>query len=99
MVVGRIIYAMRTKISLGWVNKVIEILLRAEARKTVKYVSPVLVVRAVRKTYGKKILKRHNTEIILTIGKPNFLEREFIKTAKKVGEKFPIKKIQIKYTK
>lgn len=64
--------------------------------KATKYISPKEIVRATRKTYGKKI--RHgNIEIHLTIGRPNYAEREFIKLCQKAGEPFPIKKIQLKY--
>jgi len=75
-----------------------EIIIEGGARKATKYFSDKLIVRAVRRTYGGKITKG-NAEITLTIGKPNYKEREFIKLAKKAGEKFPIKNIQIVWVK
>lgn len=59
------------------------------------YFSPKFIIRAVRKTYGKKIVKG-NIEIALTIGKPNYAEREFIKLCQKANEPFPVKKLQLK---
>lgn len=68
--------------------------------KATKYVSPKQIIRAVRKTFkynGRKPTDRgRNTEITLTIGRPNYLEREFIKLCTKAGEPFPVKKIQFK---
>lgn len=69
-----------------------------EVVKATKYVSPKEIVRAVRKMYGKKLLaKNQNIEITLTIGKPNYLERDFIQDCKKAGEPFPVKNIQLKF--
>lgn len=67
--------------------------------KATKYISPILIVRAVRKTYklvGRKPNTKGNIEIILSIGKPNYVEREFIALCKKAKEPFPVKKIQLK---
>ena len=64
--------------------------------KATKYISHKEIVRAVRKTFRGKILASSNAEITLTIGRPNYLEREFIKLCVKAGEPFPVKKIQCK---
>ena len=64
--------------------------------RAVKYVSPVWIVRATRKRFGGKILKRGNVEIILTIGRPNYIEREFVKLCHKAGEKFPMRGVHLK---
>ncbi len=63
--------------------------------RATKYISPTLIVRGVRTRVGKKILSG-NIEVTLTIGKPNYLERDFIKLCKKAGEPFPVKKVQLK---
>lgn len=60
------------------------------------YVNENLIVRATRKSYKGKFDK-YSWEIILTIGKPNFNERKFIKDCKKAGVPFPLKKVQIKF--
>ncbi len=81
------------------ITRVIEIVLEGGAISATKYFSPDLVVRAVRRRFGGKILSRCNAEIVLTIGKPNYREREFIKECQRAKETFPISKIQIKWPK
>ena len=78
-------------------NKVIDQIINNKAIKATEYRSPKFIVRAVRKLYHKKIRENHNVEIILSIGSPNYSEREFIKKCKEAGEPFPIKNIQLKF--
>jgi len=85
-------------------NKVIETLISQKAIKATQFISPKEIIRAVRKSYkfsGTRKLPRkdQNIEITLTIGKPNYVEREFIKKCIKAKEPFPIKKIQLKFIK
>lgn len=74
-----------------------------KVRFAAKYLSEKLVVRASRPVFGpkgkKRIIKGGNLQLILTVGKPNFEQREFIKSCKKAGEPFPVKKMQIKVVK
>jgi len=84
------------KIPMNAVANTVEQLLRLDAVKATKYLAPNLVVRAVRTRVGKRIDKRSNVQITLTIGRPNYLERDFIKLCQKAKEPFPIKKIQLK---
>lgn len=78
-------------------DDLLEPILSGTVVKATKFVSPIFIVRAVRKLYGKKIDKREKSiTIILTIGTPNYAEREFIKVCKKAKEEFPIKKVQLK---
>jgi hypothetical protein len=86
------------KIPMNALTKTIEILIRTESRTATKYLDEKTIVRASRKVFKGK-LSKGNIEIILTIGKPNYSEREFIKKCKKAGEPFPIKKIQLKLIK
>ncbi len=65
------------------------------ARKATKYFSPTLVAKATRRHKGTK--RDRTTEILVTIGRPNYAERKFIKTALAAGEQFPIKGIQLKF--
>ena len=91
----------------GEVGDVVRTLMYENAYVATKYIDKNFIVRATRKLYkirskkngvARRIIdKRSNAEILLTIGKPNYLEREFIKNCKKVGEPFPIKKIQLKF--
>ena len=66
--------------------------------KATGYINPKLIIRAVRKTWGRKLPRKgQNVEITLTIGRPNYAEREFIKTLKEAKEPFPVKKVQLKF--
>ena len=78
------------------IQKVCEAVMGNEVIKATQFISPKLIVRAVRKRFRKRILKESNIEIHLTIGRPNYLEREFIKDCLKAKEPFPVKKVQLK---
>lgn len=87
--------------SSGNVGKVIDVLLTSGAHTATQYVSEKLTVRATRRMFGPKGRRRFNgkraTDVVLTIGVPNFKARAFIKAAKKAGERFPIRKIQLAF--
>lgn len=80
-------------------NEVIEAIIGGEGVvKATKYLNPKLVVRATRTLYGKRLpAKNQNIEITLTIGRPNYVEREFVKACLKAGEPFPVKRTIIKF--
>lgn len=68
----------------------------AGAKKATKYYSTNEVVKA---TYhGKRYARARAHHVVVTIGKPNYAEREFIKKAIRAGEPFPIKKVQLHTT-
>ena len=75
------------------VGKVIQAVIQRRCRKATKYVSEKYVVKATRRTTFNKHARTQ--EFVVTIGRPNYLEQKFIKLAKKGGEPFPIKKIQL----
>lgn len=79
-------------------DKIIQTLIETNAAQATKFISPKEIIRATRKAYNGRFNQRQ-IEIILTIGKPNYREREFIKDCKKAREIFPIRKIQLKYLK
>lgn len=79
-----------------YLESVVQMVTSGDYCKATKFISPTYVIRAVRKRHNKKVDKRGNIQITLTLGKPNFLEREFIKLCKKAKEPFPIKNIQLK---
>lgn len=88
------------KIPFDYIEPVITLLLGTGALKATKYVSKNQIVRAVLKTYkfnNHKPSKIGNVEVTLTIGRPNYLEREFIKSRQKSKERFPIEQIQLKF--
>jgi hypothetical protein len=68
------------------------------------YIRENLIVRARAQTYkyrkGKRTDNRSNRETFtITVGAPNYAERQFIKQLVKAGEPFPVKKMQLKYVK
>ncbi len=79
------------------IDKVCKDLLEADARMAVKYISDRLIVRATRTLFRGKIDKRGNFQITVTIGRPNYREREFIKLLKKAGEPFPVRNTILKF--
>lgn len=82
------------------ISKATAALLDSGAWKATIYLSPTQVVRAVRRWYRrnqKPDAKR--IELSVSIGPPNYLEREFIKSCRKAGEAFPVKKVQLKFRK
>ena len=82
----------------GLVEKVVGALLISDAARATKFISNKFIVRAVRKTYKGKFGNK-NIELNITIGKPNYAEREFIKKCEKTGESFPVKKVQLSFLK
>ena len=61
-----------------------------------KYCSPSLTVKATRPRYQGKLRNGRALTAIVTIGKPNFTERQFIKACLRAKEPFPVKKLQVK---
>jgi hypothetical protein len=76
-----------------------ECILVGGAYKATKYLNEKLTIKATRKRYAGKWRRSEAADIVFTVGKPNYLERDFIKKCKKVGEPFPVKKIQLKFPK
>ena len=69
---------------------------KGDIYKATKYLSPTLTIKATRKRYKGKVLKGKAIDIVFTVGKPNYEEREFIKRRKIIKEPFPVKAIMIK---
>lgn len=64
-------------------------------KRATAYISPGYTIKATRRY---KYDGRNKTiEMCLTIGRPNYREKEFIKKCIKAGEPFPVKRIQIEY--
>jgi len=82
------------------VGKVVGALLANNARRATKFLSEKETIKAQRIIFGGRISKRDTrTTVVVTFGRPNYLEREFIRQCKKAGESFPVKKIQLKFPK
>ena len=82
-------------------SRVAAALLGSNAKKATLYLAPNLTVKATRKHWGKTIEDRRDSraDIQFTAGAPNFEERLFIRQARKAGEPFPVKRIQLKFLK
>jgi hypothetical protein len=80
-------------------SELAECILVGGAYKATKYLGEKLTIKATRKRYGGKHSRGRAADIVFTVGKPNYEEREFIKLCKKAGESFPVKKIQLKFPK
>ena len=78
--------------------QIAEVLLTG-GKKATKYFSEREVLKGTRITYKRAKGKQSRTELLFTIGIPNYAERQFIKKCKKAGEPFPVKKLQIKWPK
>lgn len=75
------------------VGLVAQLALGPDVYRATKFLGPDLVVRATRPhKYDRR--NRSNT-VVVTVGKPNYREREFIKACRKAGEPLPVKKIQL----
>lgn len=83
-----------------YISQVIDALVKSEAHKATKFIDSKNVVRATRRRYRRKGVprfSRRNLEVVLTVGRPNYTDRQFIKKCQTAGEPFPVKKIQLKF--
>jgi hypothetical protein len=71
------------------------VLMDVNVRQATTYLSEEHVVTATRR--HKPDRRSNHTELCLTLSKPNFRQREFIRACKKAGEPFPVKKTQLKF--
>lgn len=86
---------MKKEIDAREIGNVTAALLVSKCKSAIKYIDEKTIVRA---TWRNKPSNKNNREeIVITVGNPNYLERAFIKKLKIVGEKFPIRKIQLKF--
>lgn len=82
-----------TRSALG---QVVEAVLETGAYKATKFLGPKETVKATRRRYKRR--GRHSiTQVLVTVGRPNYAERAFIKKAQAAGEPFPIKKVLLKF--
>lgn len=70
---------------------VIEKLLATKSHRAVRYLSGKQVIRATRPLVRGRLPRASaNTTVLLTLGKPNYLERRFIAKQKKLGLELPV---------
>ena len=65
----------------------------ARVIRATAYLSPTLTIKA---TKQHLVYNRQTNTVLVTIGRPNFAERKFIKACKAAFEPFPVKKLQLK---
>lgn len=82
------------KVTRKAIAQCVETLLECGCRTATVYFDEDTIVRA---TSRFKPRRGQNTDIILTIGRPNFVERRFIRLCKKDGEPLPVRKVQVKW--
>lgn len=81
------------------VAAVVEALLTADAHTATKFLGPNVIVRATRPLTKRGRLPQGNPRVhlVLTLGRPNYRERQFVKACQAAGEKFPVKKVQLRF--
>jgi hypothetical protein len=65
-----------------------------QMRSVTKYVSPKEIVRLTKRRFRNGKI---DITYLLTIGKPNYVEREHIQSLLKAKEPFPVKKLRLKF--
>lgn len=73
------------------VAQVIDALLCSEKKRVTKFVAPNITVKATR--LHKPDRRDRAETYVVSIGRPNYQEREFIKDCKKAGEPFPVRNL------
>lgn len=71
-----------------------EVAYRKDIRRATAYISPVLTIKAT--AQRRQDNRDKSTTVLVTVGRPNFLERRFIKVCQKAGMAFPLSQIQWK---
>lgn len=85
------------KVSRSSIHRVVEACLELGAKRAEVFLSPTLSVRAARRHKPNK--RNRITELVVTIGAPNYSGEKFIALCKKAGEPFPVRKIQLSWYK
>lgn len=75
----------------------VQLVLDQGAKKATYYFSEKEVAKLT--YFGHRRRNERRQTMTLTVGNPNWDEREFIRKAKKAGESFPIKKVQLRFAK
>lgn len=87
--------ALRPKVSRLSISKAVECLLETGARQATVYQHPRLSVKATARFKPDK--RNTRTDIVLTIGEPNYEGRLFVKRLQQAKEPFPVKKVQLRF--
>lgn len=76
------------------VARCIQSLVQTDAYRATLYVSPLETVKV---TSRNRKPRHGNLELVVTIGRPNWHERQRIKQFNKVKEPYPVKIVQLQY--
>lgn len=79
-----------TRIS-GAAEAVVSSLLVTRMRRATKFIGPNMVVKLTRQR--KPGRGARGETFLLTVGRPNYAERRFVKLCRKAGESFPVRKV------
>jgi len=72
-----------------------DVVCASNVRRATAFISPTLTMKA---TAQRKHDKRATSvTVLVTVGRPNFVERRFIKVCQKAGMAFPLRQIQWKF--
>lgn len=74
--------------------RVTEAVIFGPIKQATVYISPKLTVKAT--LQGDEQNNKEARTVVLTVGRPNYAERKFIKLCLEAKEPFPVKKIQLK---
>jgi hypothetical protein len=77
------------------VRNCVDGIMKNGARTATVFAGPNLIIRATRRF--RPNARERTIDIYLTIGQPNYREREFIRACKKAGEPIPVRKVQFKF--
>lgn len=80
------------------VDRLIQLVENTGAHRATYYSEPNFVVRVTRIHYKRGGFNKRALEFVVTKGRPNYRERDFVKLCKKAGVKFPIRKPQLSFT-
>lgn len=76
--------------------QVVEILMsEADVRMATIYFDGQTVIRGTAR--HRLDARARSTTIVLTVGKPNFVERRFIRLCRQAKEPLPVRKVQLKF--
>ena len=75
------------------IARAVACLLETGSRKAIVYVSPKQTVKATLRLRPRA--NARSVELVLTLGRPNYAERLFIKDCLAAGEPFPVKRVQL----
>lgn len=80
------------------IQQCVDTLLATKSRSVTKFLSPVRMVRATMILYDKRWPRKNwqSMSIKVTLGRPNYRERKYVKDLVAAGEKFPLRKLWVR---